>query len=171
VDVEVRDFYVMERTKTDASGRYHVTGRGFQSPIVWVTASHDRFQFQPCATWFEQGASDPAERTVDVRLSSAEALSSAVPGHTAGRRHVSGTIYASTATGREPASNALVMWDLSNDDYRASTRADAAGRFTLCGLPVNGRGLVFAALGNQWAWSLVEAGGDVAIEVTLENID
>jgi hypothetical protein len=31
--------------------------------------------------------------------------------------------------------------------------------------------LVFAALGNQWAWSPVEAGGDVDIEVTLENIE
>jgi hypothetical protein len=167
--VEVRDRHVMERTTTDASGRYGVEVRSGDSPTVWVTAYHDQFGFQPCGAWVDQTDSTPAGRTVDVQLSSAEALSGGVPVSTAGRRRISGTIYALTPAGRQPVSDAIVAWDLSNDDHKAWTQTDSAGRFTLCGLPVNDR-VQIAAFGSPgWAWLMVEAGGDTSVEVTLRE--
>jgi hypothetical protein len=171
VDVEVRNQHVMERARTDASGRYRVVVHSADSPTVWVTAyHHDRFRFQPCGAWVEQLEFDPAERTVDVKLSSLEALSGEVPVAAAGRRRISGTLYALTSAGREPASDAVVAWDLSDDDYKAWTQTDSAGRFTLCGLPVD-RVHLIAREGNQYAWMDVEAGGDTSVELTLEPFD
>jgi len=168
--VEVRDRHVMERTTTDASGRYRVDVLSGDSPTVWVTAYHDQFGFQPCGAWVDQTDSTPAGRTVDVQLSSAEALSGGVPVSTAGRRRISGTVYALTPAGREPTSDVVVAWDMSDDDYKAWTQTDSAGRFTLCGLPVDRVHLV-AVQGNQYAWMDVEAGGDTSVELTLEAFD
>jgi hypothetical protein len=171
VTVEVRNRHVMERTMTDASGRYRASVHGADSPTVWVTAyHHDRFRFQPCGAWVEQTESAQVERTVDVQLSSAEALSGGVPVSTAGRRRISGTIYALTPDGRQPMSDVIVAWDLSDDDHKAWTQTDSAGRFTLCGLPVDGRVHLVAFQGNQYAWMDVEAGGDTSVELTLEAL-
>lgn len=159
--------------RTDASGRYRAEVRNSSSLQVLVTAYHDRYQFQPCAAGFEQSEPGPPERSADVRLSSAEGLAHSTP-RVPDRRNISGTIYTLTSTGKEPVPDAYVLWDLTNDDFQASTKTDASGRFTLCGLPVNSTVLLFALRGAystyEQGWlSVGPDGGDVDVELIVKR--
>jgi hypothetical protein len=155
--------------KTDASGRYSARILGFPVPVTFfVTAlAPERFTFQPCATWFETTGPDPLE--VDVALSSAEGLLNGPPARVAGRRNVSGTIYTPTSTGKQPVSEAHVAWDLSADNFKAWTQTDGAGRFVLCGLPMNLSLSIFSQHGRASGLSTVAPGGDVDIEMVLRD--
>jgi hypothetical protein len=159
--------------KTDASGRYRVDMPNRSLSILVTAYHHDRYQFQPCAAGFEQSELGPPERTVDVSLFSAEGLSRAVTLRVAGRRNVTGTIHTLTTTGKQPKSDASVAWDLWNDVHVAWTQTNAAGRFTLCGLPMNRRVQLYAQSGRyeefRWGWVTVEPGGDSDVEMILER--
>jgi hypothetical protein len=68
---------------------------------------------------------------------------------------------------------ASVAWDESSDDFKAWTETDAAGRFTLCGLPVNRQLFIYgsrlyADRVFRQGWLNVAPGGDATIEVILE---
>ena len=173
--VDVRGKIVATRTQrfgvtgtTDAAGRYEVKVPNDASLTVWVTGYHNRFQFQPCAAWFEQTApATPPQQTVDLHLIEPAALSTFVPVPRDGRRTVSGTIYRMFEGGRQAVAGAVAGWDESSDDYKAMTRADAEGRFTLCGLPVNQRLNMYGQDRMLQGWTTVEPGGDAAIEIIV----
>lgn len=156
------------RTTTDATGRYSVEIDDLSPTSVWLTADHDQFMFQPCAVWAEQLRAGAGALTIDVALSARRGPSGVPSAAVAGRRTVSGTVYTETTSGKLPVANAVVAWDVSNDDFRAWTETDAAGRFMLCGLWVHSRLGIVAYQGLLGGALSVQPGtGDADIQVML----
>lgn len=159
---------------TDASGRYRTEIVNASPLQVWVTAFDEAFRFQPCAAGFQQSQAGPGERTIDVRLKSAEGLSQTTDTRVPGYRNISGTIYTMTSTGKQPVAQAGVLWDLLSDDFQAWTKADPSGRFTLCNLPTGREVVLFAVTGAydtyQQGWLSIGPGGDdVDVEVIVKR--
>jgi len=116
---------------TDVAGRY-VVARLPDGETVWVTAYKDGFVQQCAAT-----AVTRTGVTLDVGLTSIANLSTAQPLSGAGSRSVSGTVFESTAAGRQSVADASVSAlseALPYGEPVAFTSSDAAGRYWLCGL-------------------------------------
>jgi hypothetical protein len=156
--------------KTDNAGRYRAEINNDSPMSVWVTAYHEQFPFQPCATSFDETERGNVERSIDVALTSVKGPASVPAAPAPGRRKVLGTVVTMTSEGKTPVRDALVAWEFFVDDHRAWTETDAAGRFALCGLPVNRRLSIYAdEVPLQPAWLTVEPGtGDANIELVLK---
>jgi hypothetical protein len=161
--------------KTDVSGRYRVEIANDSGVFLW--AFDDRFEFQPCAVWLEPSGSSALERTADVYLASPSGALSVGNQTVAGRRRISGTVRTMTATGRQPVSGASVASRVagSNEEWIAWTSTDTAGRFSLCGLPIDQRFFVYSDMysefeqSTRWASASVEpGGGDANLELILQ---
>ncbi len=171
--IEVAGSFGRIDTHTDATGRYRVERNVSLPTKVWVRAYHDRFTLQPCAVWFDYGASVKEERTADVSLTATPGPSGAPPAPIPGRRSISGTVYTMTPGGRRPVSGASVYFDLSDSDVQAWTTTDADGRFVLCGLPEDRAlqivgYLLVAPYQSLQAWLVVQPGGDADVELILK---
>jgi Fibronectin type III domain len=156
---------------TDASGRYRVVINQSFSTTVWVAAHDARFPLQPCAVWFDYGATAKEERIADVRLTATPGPSSAPPAPVTGQRRISGTLYTVAPEGKQPVSDAYVVLDLSSDDVQTWTKTDADGRFALCGLPADRSILIHAYAFQQTgpqAWLVLGPGGDADVELILK---
>jgi hypothetical protein len=158
---------------TDASGRYRVEIGGLLLPDegapAWITAYHPEFDLQPCAVFLE---SSREERTADVILGRQPLR--APPPPASGRRTISGTVYRQTAGGKRAAPDVWVGWDLINDDFKAWTRTDDGGRFTLCQVLTNIAIGLFAHMEPReslFAWQTVQPGGDSEVELTLAPLN
>ena len=166
--VEVRGL-AFRIVRTDSAGRYLAVINNDAPTSVWVTAFHEQFPFQPCATWFEQTERGNQERSIDVTLTSARGPLSIPAASMPGRRKVTGTVVTMTSGEKRPVPNATVGWDASNDDLKALTETDAAGRFALCGLPVDKSLSIIVNKELLLAWATVQpATADANIEVVLE---
>jgi hypothetical protein len=163
--------------KTDASGRYRVEFVNGIRAGVFVSASDDRFTFfQPCAAWIEPTEAIPLEKTADVHLASAMSSMNVGSQIVAGRRRVFGTVRTMTATGLQPVPGVEVVL-LGADEYRnASTSTDTAGRFSLCGLPIDQRLHIYSDISYEpepsfrWASTRVEPGvSDANLELILTD--
>jgi hypothetical protein len=164
---------VLPPLTTDVSGRYRVEILNGTGVFLWV--SDDRFRLQPCAAWVETAGYGPLERTADLHLASAAGALSAGSQIVPGRRRVSGTVHAMTASGPEPVSGVSVALVGSNDDWNAWTSTDTAGRFSLCGLPIDQRLFIYSEThfeseqSFRWASRHVEPGGaDANLELILQ---
>jgi hypothetical protein len=82
-----------------------------------------------------------------------------------------------TATGRQPVSGASVASRLagSSEEWIAWTSTDTAGRFSLCGLPIDQRFFIYSDIypefeqSAKWASASVEpGGGDANLELILQ---
>jgi hypothetical protein len=155
-------------THADATGRYRVERNVSFPTRVWVTAYDARFTLQPCAVWFDYGASVKEERTADVSLTATPGASGAPPAPIPVRRSISGTVYTMTPQGRRSASGASVYFDLSDSDVQAWTTTDADGRFVLCGLPMDRPLQIVGSHQSLQAWLVVQPGGDADVELILK---
>ena len=160
---------------SDASGRYRVEFVNGIRAGVFVSASDGRFRFQPCATWVEPTEAIPLEKTADVYLASATSAASVGSQTAAGRRRVSGTVRTMTATGLQPVPGVSVVLLGSDEDPNAWTSTDTAGRFSLCGMPIDQRLRIYSDIYDQSEQSFkssltpVEPGtGDATIELILQ---
>jgi hypothetical protein len=114
------------------------------------------------------------DATVDLAVSSVADLAALnVPGAVTppGSRTVSGTVFETTATGRQPLENAFVGLEASlvaDGFFVAETRSDAAGRYLLCGMP-EGRitPLIAAKSGYTSAVFSVEPGLHAVVDVEI----
>jgi hypothetical protein len=167
--VEVRTVGVTI-AKTDTAGRYRAEVNNDSPMSVWATAYHEQFPFQPCATSFEETERGNVERSIDIVLTSVKGPANVPSASVPGRRKVLGTVVTMTSEGRTPVRDAFVAWEFAVDDHRAWTETDVAGRFALCGLPVNRRLWIYAdELPLEPAWVVVEPGTDDAnIELVLK---
>jgi hypothetical protein len=163
--------------KTDASGRYRA--EAFNNTAVFLWVFDERFRLQPCAAWVEPAGSGPLERTADVYLASASGALSAGSQVVAGRRRVSGTVRTMTDTGLQPVAEvsvvSIVKNRVSHEDWNAWTSTDIAGRFSMCGLPIDQRLFIYSDIGSdqwhKWASTDVEPGsGDADIELVLQKV-
>ena len=166
---DVRTSTTLRIVRTNGGGHYTAVLNNDSPTSVWVTAFHELFPFQPCATWFEQTQGGNQERSIDVTLTSTRGPSGAPAASVPGRRSVTGTVATMTSAGKRPVANATVAWDAANDDWRAWTQTDAAGRFALCGLPVDRSLSISVNKDLLNAWGTVQpASGDANIEIVLE---
>jgi hypothetical protein len=124
--------------QTDASGGYRLTSLpgGAQ---VWVQFNGNGY-VQQCAVW----AIISGDLTRDVALVSRANVTASPMPSAPGLRSISGTVVEMTATGSQPVADAGVTADagaspdiVTSENPAAQTYSDAAGRFTLCGLPAN----------------------------------
>jgi hypothetical protein len=124
--------------QTDASGGYRLTSLpgGAQ---VWVQFNGNGY-VQQCAVW----AIISGDLTRDVALVSRANVTASPMPSAAGLRSISGTVVEMTATGSQPVAGASVTAEAGvslafapTENPAAQTYSDAAGRFTLCGLPAN----------------------------------
>jgi hypothetical protein len=130
--------------QTDANGYYEIAnlteGNGPGGPVVpttvWAYASKAPRSVQPCAATITivPGGSE----TLNLAIAQTD-TTSPVPSTSfvspAGSRTISGTIFETAPDGRRPVQGAWVGWEALLDTVVADFRSDAAGRYTLCGLP------------------------------------
>jgi len=145
----------------DTTGRYSISGLP-SGAHVWLVAFQDGYD-QQCAV------SVPAVRgdtTVDIPL-----VSTAVEAPTAssppGSRSVSGSIVFGTSGGQQPAAGAFIDFEPIPDFPAAITHADGAGRFTLCGLPVDDTVWLGASSGSSVAYVSVPPGQSEGVKIVL----
>jgi hypothetical protein len=165
---------------TDASGHYQLFLYFFGTPVqptLWAETYADGYVQQCAAKTTMIGTS----ATLDVRLTSIANLSTARPRSASDSRTVSGIVFETTATGRQPVQGATVAWSPTFDeaDGEAYTLTDAAGFYLLCGLPqtrIAGTDLGFPdglfafKDGYRSVLPVVEAGtSDVIMDIELKK--
>ena len=151
--------------RTDSEGRYQLQGLP-PSAIVTVDAWS--------AGYVQQCASPPirmeGDATVDVQLVSKEIVSaspetvSVLPGF----RNVSGTVFENSAEGKRPVQGAMVAYEPVMDSMAAWTYSDANGRYLLCGIPIDQRADVAAALVvGRVAYVTAQPGQTTGVDILL----
>jgi hypothetical protein len=122
-----------DQPKTDSAGRFEVQGMpDARDARLYVSAYRPGF-FQPCAVTVQM----TGDVTRDIEVVSAATLNSlaAPPPLTAHEPTLTGTVYETTAAGRQPVAGAWVGVDESMDLIIASTQTDLSGHYFLCDWP------------------------------------
>jgi len=145
----------------DTAGRYSISG--LPSGVhVWLQAFQDGYD-QQCAVSVPTVRGDT---TVDIAL-----VSRAVAAPTAlsppGLRSVSGLVVLGTSGGQQSAAGAFVDFEPIMDFPAAITHADGAGRFALCGLPVNDTIWLGASSGSHVGYVPVPPGQSNGVKIVL----
>lgn len=151
--------------KTDAAGRYRIDViRPEDAPAtVWAVAHKDGYVQQCVAT-----TTVPTNATLDLTLAATANVSAQKPVAVPGSRSVSGVVFEVTATGRQPVEGVSVGWEGLLDTVLAETRSDAAGRYVLCGLPLERIVGVFASKpGYNLDYVSVAAGTDAVVDIQV----
>jgi hypothetical protein len=164
--------------RTDQSGRYETTFAVDSTTVVtiYATVASDQFALQPCAAWARWSPGDAQSIVIDVPLRSAGGLLPQTPTANGGRRSISGRVSLPTATGLQPVPGAWIAWERDAFEYKAWTRADNEGRFSLCGLPSDQSVEIYAQTQPpskphccQYGATSVPPSGDSSIEVLLDK--
>jgi hypothetical protein len=116
---------------TDESGHLRMTGvpAGVR---LWFRAHKDGY-IQQCAAAPVTVHGDVAIDVALVSRANLTATAQSAPGF----RSVSGRVVEIIATGTQPVAGAAVWFEAFEDFEPATTYSDQAGRFALCGLPVD----------------------------------
>lgn len=152
---------------TDASGRYRILVMRPEetTATVWVLARKDGYAQQCVATTTMQ-----TDATLDVRVTSIGNLHTTRPLSSPGTRTISGSVFEVTSAGKHPVEGARVGWDAFMDSIVVETMSDAAGRYLLCGLPMERIDGLFAIKvgysGISYASAAAGTDGVVDIEIT-----
>src|SRR5262245_7763201 len=155
--------YVHGPLRSDSAGHYRMTDLP-EGAHLWFQVYKDGY-VQQCAA---PSVTIQGDLTMDLALvAKSNVTASATQAVPPGLRWVSGTIVEITPTGKEPIAGAFVDFEPLEDLNVANTRADAAGRFALCGLPQNDTVTLGAALGGRVAYVKVPPGQTSGIEITL----
>jgi hypothetical protein len=132
---------------------------------VWVLARKDGYAQQCVATTTMQ-----TDATLDVRVTSIGNLHTTRPLSSPGTRTISGSVFEVTSAGKHPVEGARVGWDAFMDSIVVETMSDAAGRYLLCGLPMERIDGLFAIKvgysGISYASAAAGTDGVVDIEIT-----
>jgi hypothetical protein len=144
---------------TDTEGHFVVSGLP-ATVSIWLQAFQDGYD-QPCAI------SIPAVRgdtTINIAIVS-QAAASPTAQSPAGSRTVSGTVVVTSA--QQPAAGAWVDFEPIMDFPAATTHADGAGRFALCGLPVSDTVWFGAATPTSLGYVAVPPGQTDGVKIVL----
>ena len=151
---------------TDAAGRYRIDIRRPEeaSATVWAIARRDRYVQQCVATTTMQ-----TDTSLDLRLTAIANLSAARPLSGPGSRTVSGVVFETTPSGRQPVEGAGVGWETLLDTVVTETLSDAAGQYLLCGLPLGRIAGLFASKQgfSNVSYTSVEPGIDGAVDIEI----
>jgi hypothetical protein len=148
---------------TDSAGHYQLKALA-AGVRVWLQVSKADY-FQQCAA---PQITLQNDTTVDAQLVSTANLNASLDQPTrAGSRSVSGVVVEETPSGKRAVSGAFVDFEPLEDFPAATTLADGAGRFMLCGLPSDAANLLLsAALAQRVAYVKVPLGQN-DIEIVL----
>ena len=124
-------WHVPDVLLTDANGRFYMTGIP-GGTLLWFRVFKDGF-VQQCAAPPVTVQGDLAIDLALVSTANIAATASSAPGF----RSVSGTIVTATPTGKQVVAGAVVDFSEHEDFEPAWTYSDQAGRFALCGIPLN----------------------------------
>jgi hypothetical protein len=116
---------------TDANGRFQMTGIP-GGTLLWFRVFKDGYVPQ-CAAPPVTVQGDLAIALPLVSTANLTATAPSAPGF----RSVSGTIVTATTIGKEAVAGAVVAFSPYEDFEPAWTYSDQAGRFALCGFPLN----------------------------------
>ncbi len=145
----------------DTVGRYSVSG--LPSGVhVWLQAFQDGYD-QQCAVSVPTVRGDT---TVDIALVS-RAVVAPTASSPSGLRSVSGSVVVATSDGQQSAAGAFVDFEPIMDFPAAITHADGAGRFALCGLPVNDTIWLGASSGSHVGYVQVPPGQSDGVRIVL----
>ncbi|HEV8446189.1 MAG TPA: carboxypeptidase-like regulatory domain-containing protein [Gemmatimonadaceae bacterium] len=142
----------------DSAGRFVISHLPMAAR-VWLQAfdvAHD----QPCAVSI---AAIRGDTTVNITVVSTAAATPTAQS-SAGSRSVSGTVVTS---GGQPAVGAWIDFEPIMDFPAATTHTDAAGRFALCGLPVDEAVWLGAVLGSSVGYLAVPVGQTEGLKIVL----
>ena len=117
--------------RTDANGRFQMTGIP-GGTLLWFRVFKDGY-VQQCAAPPVTVQGDLAIALALVSTANLTATAPSAPGF----RSVSGTIVTATTTGKQAVAGAVVDFSEYEDFEPAWTYSDQAGRFALCGVPLN----------------------------------
>ena len=128
----------MRETPSDEAGRYSISGLP-SIGTVWVSTANTWRDPTPYVHQCVTTVTVEGDTTFDVTITSTAdlvALNTSTGPTPANSRIVSGTVFETTANGRQPVSNAWVGYAATGSDAPfAETITDAAGHYRLCGLP------------------------------------
>ena len=147
---------------TDASGHYRLVGLPAGTHLVFRVGK-DGYVAQ-CAAPPVTVEGDLAVDFTLVSRASLTASAQSAPGF----RTVSGTVVEVTSAGAQPVAGAIVSFSRFEDFEPATTYTDQAGRFALCGLPVDETVRLNAFLGYYGAYADISPGQTTGVEMTLK---
>ena len=124
-------WHVPDVLLTDANGRFQMTGIP-GGTLLWFRVFKDGY-VQQCAAPPVTVQGDLAIALALVSPANLTATAPSAPGF----RSVSGTIVTATTTGKQTVAGAVVDFSEYEDFEPAWTYSDQAGRFALCGVPLN----------------------------------
>jgi len=142
----------------DGAGRYTISGLP-AGVRVWLQAFQDGY-YQPCAVSLPPVHGDT---TANIVLASTGVIAP-VPPSSATSRSVFGTVVTSAG---QPAAGAWVDFEPIMDFPAATTHTDSAGRFALCGLPVDETIWFGAVLGSSVGYVAVPPGQSEGVKIVL----
>jgi hypothetical protein len=128
----------------DARGRFNISGLGAGRAAVW--ANKDGY-VQPCAVTLT--ITGDTERDIEIVPSSAVEQTTIARLQDYRTAILTGTVFAVTGGIRTLMASASIGIEIDMDYVNASTRTDASGRYTLCGLPPEVAALYLAAPGAE----------------------
>jgi hypothetical protein len=150
---------------SDAAGHYRLSD--LSGATAQVQVWKDGY-FQQCAA---PVITVDGDMNVDVQLVAKANLfvsSSPVLPQPAGTRIVSGMIFETTATGRQPIADAFVDFEPIDDSPAATTSSDAAGRYLLCGIPDSHTVSIGVGSGRRVTYVSVPAGQSTGVDIELK---
>jgi len=145
----------------DTAGRYSVSGLP-SGAHVWLQAWQDGYD-QPCAVSVPTVRGDTM---VDIALVSTGGVAPAALSPS-GFRSVSGSVVFGGSGGQQSAAGAFVDFEPIMDFPAATTHADGAGRFALCGLPANDTIWLGASSGSHVGYAPVPPGQSDGVKIVL----
>jgi hypothetical protein len=154
------------RVQTDADGGYELTDLP-QGATVTFQAAMEGY-VQQCAA---PAVLVQAGLTVDLQLvpiANRYASSADAPPAAPGYRVISGTVYETTAAGRQPVAGASVDFEPIIDFPAAGTIADDAGRYVLCGVSDARSADLGAGAHGRIGWLTVPAGQTSGADIEIK---
>jgi hypothetical protein len=149
---------------TDMAGRYWIGGMPV-GQMVWAVAHKDGY-VQPCAA----SATIQTAATLNLELTPLANVSAARGASDPNTRTVSGRVYETTSSGRQPVAGVSLGWMPVYYESVASTMTDATGHYLLCGLPqgpISDVG-VFKE-GFRHVWASFEPGRDATVDIEISR--
>jgi hypothetical protein len=149
---------------TDLAGRYRIFGVPV-GQTVWAVAHKDGY-VQPCAA----SATTQTAATLNLELRSLANLPAARGASGPNTRTVSGRVYETTPSGRQPVAAARLDWIAVYYESVASTVTDATGLYLLCGLPQGPISYVgVVKQGYRHVWASFDAGLDATVDIEISR--
>ena len=152
---------------SDGMGRYKTSGIPITGNVGWAQGSINNDYAQQCAAPI---IADGNTTTLNIQLTRYANLSSSTPQTLtpSNTRIVTGLVFKTIDGSRQPVAGAFVDFEPGFDSPAAWSRADASGRYLLCGLPMSRVELGASSTSSDATYLMVDAGSDAVVDIELK---